>query len=185
METLFINPVLHSVKHVLSQSTQGKLEIKTGKPRVRPPFEVSEGIISGVLSMSGPDGLASTALSFSNASILEITRFMMPGMDTYDEHMLHDLAGELTNMVIGDAKRQMEDKGLHFQLSLPVRVIGPQHIIPHRANAPIIQVPFHLSDSMFYVEAVYQKLTTPLTSTGDSWTSNASGITATTTPSPT
>lgn len=159
MEIQFINPVLHSVKQVLSQSTRDKVQIiKAGKPQLRTAHEPSQSAVSGIMSMQGPDAHASVALSFSKEAILEIASYMLPEVGDSIDHIITDLAGELTNMVIGDAKRQLEAKGLQFELSLPVLVIGPEHIVAHRPQAPIIRVPFQLQHGAFYVEAVYEKL---------------------------
>ena len=99
------------------------------------------------------------ALSFDKEAILFIANKMLPDEHTTIDHMLIDLAGELANMVIGDAKRQLEDKGLRFEVSLPVMIVGEKHLIAHKSIAPVVTVPFTIDKGTFIVEAVYEERT--------------------------
>ncbi len=155
MDVTFINTVIKSVANVLEQMTQ--MEINAGKPKVKQPMEEAEGVVTGVMSMTGKDAVASVALSFSKEAALALANKMLPDEHHDIDHMVIDLVGELANMVIGDAKRQLQETGLDFSLSLPVIIYGPNHLIAHKANAPVLAVPFFIDEGCFTVEAVYEK----------------------------
>ena len=159
MDLRFINSVLYSVSRVLAMSTMEQVSLKHGAPKRRQPFEISPGVVSGVLFMSGPEANASVALSFSKEAAEGIAKIMLPdGIMSSMEHSVADLVGELTNMVIGDAKRQLEEKGVKLELSLPTLIRGESHLIAHRADAPVIIVPYESDVGPFWVEAAYQPL---------------------------
>ena len=157
MNLSFLNTVIRSVDIVLS--TMARLNLKSGKATIRPPMQESPGIVTGLISMSGRQAQASVALSFDKEAILFIANKMLPDEHTTIDHMLIDLAGELANMVIGDAKRQLEDKGLRFEVSLPVMIVGEKHLIAHKSIAPVVTVPFTIDKGTFIVEAVYEERT--------------------------
>jgi len=47
---------------------------------------------------------------------------------------LADLVGELNNIIAGAAKQILTDDGFKFEMSLPVIIIGAEHIITHKAH---------------------------------------------------
>ncbi len=155
MDLTFINTVLRSVNNVMSMA---QVKFEAGKPKIRDPMQVSCGEVTGVISISGKQARASVALTFSKEAILIIADKMLPGEHTAIDHVTIDLAGELANMVLGDAKRQLEDKGKRFTTSLPVMIYGQEQLIAHKAVAPIIVVPFQMEKGTFCVEAVYEEL---------------------------
>ena len=59
-------------------------------------------------------------------------------------------------MVMGDAKRQLEEKGLEFNMSLPIIIKGIDHLITHRAKAQFIRVPGTTPNGSFCVEVGYE-----------------------------
>ncbi len=155
MDLSFFNTVIYSVDNVLS--TMARLKLKSGKATVRPAMKESVGVVTGLISMTGRQAQASVALSFDKDAILFIANRMLPDEHTTVDHIIVDLAGELANMVIGDAKRQLEDKGFRFDVSLPIMIVGEKHLIAHKSTAPVIVVPFEMEKGVFAVEAVFEK----------------------------
>jgi len=65
---------------------------------------------------------------------------------------VHDLIGELTNIVAGGAKQSLAKKNMSFHISIPTIVVGKNHSLRHQVNIPVIAVPFTLDDDPFVLE---------------------------------
>ncbi len=157
MNVNFINPVLGSILDVLS--TMAHIEPEVGSPKRKGKHDVVHGKnITGVISMVGRRGNASIALTFSEAAILHIAKKMLPSEITTIDGIVIDLVGELANMVLGGAKRDLENRGYSFQLSLPTIIFGCDYLIAHKTNAPIIMLPFTMPEGEFVVEAGYEEV---------------------------
>ena len=157
MNVNFINPVLGSILDVLS--TMAHIEPEVGTPKRKGKRDIVHGKnITGIISMAGRRGNASIALTFSEAAILHIAKKMLPGEITAIDGMVIDLVGELANMVLGGAKRDLENRGYSFRLSLPTIILGCDYLIAHKTNAPIIMLPFTMPEGEFVVEAGYEEV---------------------------
>ena len=132
--------------------------ISVGKPQVIKNYQVACGVVTGIMTMSSDESRASIALTFTESAILSIASKMLPENHTSVNGIAGDLVGELANIVMGDAKRQLEENELIFQMSLPIIIIGREHLIAHKANAPVIRVPFSTQAGEFCVEAVFEKV---------------------------
>lgn len=128
--------------------------ISVGKPQVIKNYQVACGVVTGIMTMSSDESRASIALTYTESAILSIASKMLPENHT----SVNGIVGELANIVMGDAKRQLEENELIFQMSLPIIIIGREHLIAHKANAPVIRVPFSTQAGEFCVEAVFEKV---------------------------
>lgn len=154
MEAKFINPVLLSMVEVLS--TMAKLESTPGKPSLKKD-DMAPGVVTGIMVMEGERAKGSLAISFPKPVILEINKRMLHEDKTEIDDMVKDLTGELANMVIGGAKRRLEEIGYSFGLTLPTVVSGPDHRIEHTVNGPKILLPFTCEPGEYYVEICFEE----------------------------
>ena len=135
MDVSFVNPVIASILNVLS--TMAHLEPTYGSPKIKEKNDVVHGKnLTGLMSMVGKKATASIALTFTEAAILHIARKMLPGEFSRIDGVVMDLAGELANMALGGAKKELEEEGFLFQLSLPTIIMGNDYLIAHRTKAP-------------------------------------------------
>jgi chemotaxis protein CheX len=157
MDVHFINPVLKALTEVLS--TMARLEVKPGKIGKKEQYEpVSGKNVTGLMSMASNEATASIALTFTEPVILEIANKMLPEPKHSIDGIVIDLVGELANMVMGGAKRYLEEEGYAFNLSLPTVIMGSDYLIAHRTNAPILVMPFKTRQGDFFVEASYERI---------------------------
>ncbi len=158
MDVTIINPVISSIVNVLG--TMANLDPKPGRPRLKTRNEMVKGFhITGIISMTGTEARASIALTFSNDAILHIASNMLMTEKTVIDDMVMDVAGEMANMALGGAKNiLLEEKGIHFNLSLPAIIHGNEYLIAHKTSTPVIQLPFQVSVGEFFVEASYETL---------------------------
>lgn len=153
MEAKFINPVLSGI--VSTFNTMLQIDVKTGTPMVK-KGGFSQGNITGIMSLSGPKAKISIAMTFPEPVILRIAEKMLPPDALKTPGALADLVGELNNIITGAAKQILIDDGFEFEMSLPIIIIGAEHIITHKVSGPTIQLPISSNLGGFYVEICYQ-----------------------------
>lgn len=163
MNIEFINPFLISILDILR--TMAKLEAKPGKPGVKNDAN-ARGEITGLIGMQGSEVKGSLAVTFAKSTILGIAKNMVGDDLTEIDESIHDMVGEITNMVCGGAKQPLSDKGYDFEMATPSIVAGENHIIEHLSNGPKIMLPFTTEFGEFYVEICFEPTATAAAKTG-------------------
>jgi chemotaxis protein CheX len=155
MQAEFINPMLASVVNVLK--TMAGIEPQPGKPFLKRRPDLSQGDVTGVVGLTGPVQ-GSLAVSFSESAIVYIVTQMLGEVCTEINGDVQDAVGELSNMISGDARRALADKGYTFQGALPTVISGRRHEITHALSGPAIVMPFRLGEhGTFFVEVCFEQ----------------------------
>jgi len=124
MNVKFINPFLEGTISVLK--TMAFVEPRPGKPYLKKD-SLAKGDISGIIGLTG-SAAGSLALSFSEGAILKIVSNML-GEDIKSMNGdIKDAVGEITNMISGVARKNLEAEGFLFRQLFP-RLL-PGKIIP-------------------------------------------------------
>ena len=63
-----------------------------------------------------------------------------------------DAVGEITNMVSGVSRKELESIGLTVLAAIPTVVTGKGHSITHVLGGPSIVIPFETDDGSFVVD---------------------------------
>lgn len=153
MDATYINPALNAIVNVMAkmahlQPEKDQVSIKRNS--------ISLGDVSSVISMQGESGKGSVAVSFPDNVIRVIAhRMLPPGMELNDE-ILHDLTGEMANMIAGGMKGELESVGLKYNISLPQIIHGSPHSIVHDCKTPIILLSFITEVGPFFVEITFK-----------------------------
>lgn len=153
MNVEFINPFLSAVSNVLK--TMAFTEPQPGKPFLKKEDKPSQGDITGILGLTGPVN-GSIAVSFSEGAILAIVSSMFGEQFKAINREVRDAVGELTNMICGDARRMLQEKGYLFRASLPTIIDGKNHKISHSHKGPVLVIPFTINSDYFFVEACFE-----------------------------
>ena len=130
--SLDINPFLAGTLEVLNK--MARIDAVPGKPRVKTD-DAASGDVSGIIGITG-DALGSLALSFSEACIRQIVANMLNEQFDGVTQEIIDATGELTNMISGASRTQMEKMGLSVYAAIPTVVHGRQHTISHILKSP-------------------------------------------------
>jgi len=152
MKADIINPFLSSVANVLT--TMAMLEVSPGKPSIKND-NISRGDISGIIGMTTDTINGSMAITFPEKVVFEIVNRMLGEQVTDINETVTDLVGELTNMVVGGAKGQLEDSGYDIGMATPVVVTGKDHEVIHKGQGQNILMPFNSEPGAFYVEVCF------------------------------
>ena len=108
-------------------------------------------------SITGMIGLAGThkgvlAVHFPNKVAMEVTSsFLGMEVDTINEDV-QDAVGEIANMLGGNLKTILSDRGKDIQLSLPSTISGDEYNFSSQADVEQIILPFQAPAGIFYVE---------------------------------
>jgi len=148
MDVRFINPFLNGTVQVLK--TMAFVEPKAGKPFLKKD-SLARGDISGIIGLTGA-ARGSLALSFSESCILKIVSNMLGEEIKTLNGDIKDAVGEITNMVSGAARKELETLGFNITAAIPTVVSGKDHSISHVLGGPSIIIPFEIPQGPFVVD---------------------------------
>ena len=153
MDVRFINAFLDGTISVLK--TMAFVEPKPGKPYLKKD-SLASGDVSGIIGLTG-SATGSMALSFSEGSILKIVSNMLGEEIKEINGDITDAVGEITNMVSGSARKELETLGLNILAAIPTVVSGKSHSIKHVLGGPSIIIPFEIEEGPFVVDICISK----------------------------
>lgn len=156
LDTQFINPFLDATVKVLQiqaqvKCTPGQIRLKKGAEK---EYKYD---VSGVIGIISPNFEGSVVIAFKEATFLKIISNMLG--ETYTEltSEIADGAGELTNMIFGQAKTVLNELGYGINMAIPTVISGRDHSTNSLTSGPVIVVPFESSAGPFYVEICLSK----------------------------
>ncbi|MDR2550779.1 MAG: chemotaxis protein CheX [Desulfobulbus sp.] len=113
-------------------------------------------------SITGMVGLAGThkgilAVHLPNEVALAVTSNFL-GVDVGEiNEDVQDAIGEIANMLGGNLKTILSDRGRDIQLSLPSTIFGDEYAFSSQAESDQIILPFQSPNGMFYVEVELER----------------------------
>jgi chemotaxis protein CheX len=148
MDVRFVNAFLEGTITVLK--TMAFIEPRPGKPYLKQD-NMAVGDISGIIGLTG-SARGSLALSFSERCILRVVSNMLGEEITNLNPEIQDAVGEITNMISGAARKNLEAKGFNITAAIPTVVFGKGHSIIHVMGGPSIIIPFATDHGPFVVD---------------------------------
>jgi chemotaxis protein CheX len=148
MDVKFINPFLNGTQEVLKK--MAFMDAVPGKPYLKKE-ETASGDVSGIIGITG-DATGSLALSFSEKCICKIVSNMLGEEHPEVTKEILDAVGELTNMVSGASRTQLEKMGMAVYAAIPTVVHGQGHTITHILKSPSLVIPFSTAAGPFFID---------------------------------
>ena len=155
LDTNFVNPFLTAALHVLK--VQASVEAQAGKIYVKKQNETLLGDVSGVIGIVSDAFEGSVVISFPEQTFLSVMSGMLGETYTVVNKEILDGAGEITNMIFGQAKIVLNEQGYGIKSALPSVVSGRNHSVSGMTKGPIVVVPFTSSAGEFFVEICLSK----------------------------
>jgi len=112
---------------------------------------LAKGDISGIIGLTG-SATGSLAVSFSESAIIKIVSNMLGENIKSMDSDIKDAVGEITNMISGVARKNLEADGFYIQAAIPTVVSGKNHSIAHVMGGPSLIIPFEIDDGSFVVD---------------------------------
>lgn len=130
-----------AVPEVFSTMLEMKARPEESDQPVAQPISI-DGVCGGVSFTGAMTGVLYLNLSDQTAKVS--TNKVLGGSCLIDDDAVNDVVGELTNMITGNLKSKMADKGFSCRLSIPTVMRGHDvHLEAKEANLAIRNV-FHL-----------------------------------------
>lgn len=121
------------------------------------PYEIGEGMVSLVGDVSGVIGMAQSNLEGTLMLCLtyETVRDILPQVVGKHISITHEMAvdavSEITNMVFGQIKNNLGQRGYQLKLGIPCVVSGKGHFVSQFHRGRYMIVPFHIDGQLFQV----------------------------------
>lgn len=156
----FSKPFIDAAKNVFETMVFTKLE--PGKPQIK-KGNLSRGDVSAVLGLSGTLNRgtgektyrAMLVISFPYSTYLKVASAML--MDNFTEfnEEIRDVGGEICNMIMGNAKRDLSGLGYTTNMAIPSIIEGPNHSIKYPENTTVVLIPINSAHGEMYLELCY------------------------------
>ncbi len=118
----------------------------------KPPYlkdqNTANGDVSGVIGLTG-DSSGSLSVSFPEKTILVIVSNMFGERMSQVDDEIKDAVGEITNMISGQARQELEGMGMSLESAIPTVISGKDHTIKHITTYPILAITFSLDEGEF------------------------------------
>lgn len=150
LDTNFINPFLAATMHVLK--VQASVDALPGKIYLKQNGEHLLGDVSGVIGIVSDSFNGSVVISFPEKTFLSVMSGMLGEEFTALNQDMLDGAGEITNMIFGQAKVTLNDQGYGIKTALPSVISGKNHSLHGVTKGPSVVVPFTSKSGDFFVE---------------------------------
>lgn len=146
MNVKYVNPFI--VATLVTFETMLDVKLKPGKPELKTDTCPSHDI-SGIIGISG-DATGSIALSYPRIVALKTVSRFLDGDFKIVDYNVTDAIGELTNIIAGSAKKDLQ--GLNVAISLPNVIIGRNHHLVGPKDAQNIIVPMTSDLGLIHLE---------------------------------
>lgn len=156
----FSKPFIDAAKNVFETMVYTKLD--TGKPIIK-EGNVSKGDVSSVLGLSGEyekgeqplPYKAMLVIAFPYSTYIKAASAML--MEEYTEYNaeIADVGGEICNMIMGNAKRDLKQLGYTTNMAIPSMVEGKDHSIHYPQKTLVVQIPINTSHGPMFMEICY------------------------------
>lgn len=148
----------------ITQAVCGAMQTTFGVKITPGQFEVGTGMVSLVGDVSGVIGLVQDELEGTMTICLtfETVKDILPRVIGNSISVTHemtvDAVGEITNMIFGQIKTELNNRGYGLKLGIPSVVTGRGHFVSQFHRGQYMIIPFYLEGQLFQVHiAVYHK----------------------------
>jgi chemotaxis protein CheX len=120
-------------------------------------FEVGEGMVSLIGDVSGVIGLVQDQLegTMTLCMTFETVKNLLPQIVGHTVSVTHemtvDAVGEITNMIFGQIKSELNRRGYGLKLGIPSVVTGRGHFVSQFHRGKYMIIPFYLDGQLFQV----------------------------------
>lgn len=149
MDIVMINALLESLYTIFS--TMVNVKINPGVP-IPKKGNLSQGEVTGLIGMKAEGASGSVALTLTLPAVRKISLRLFGEEVVSINKEAQDLAGELTNMLVGGAKRILSEKGHEFDMQTPQLLTGKDHQIVHFTSGQTVLLPIEMEQDEFYLE---------------------------------
>lgn len=136
-------------------STMAFVKPLAGKPYIKEDNK-SLTEVSGTLGITGINNKTKGCMTigFTKGAIIKIITNMLGEIHAEINADVCDAVGEITNMISGQARKQLSLHGQSFEASLPTIIVGKDQEIHHLRLSSVI-IPFKIDEEKFFVDICF------------------------------
>jgi chemotaxis protein CheX len=153
MDVKIINPFINATLNVLE--TMAFVKSEAGKPYLKKD-DIARGDVSGVIGITGETN-GTIYVTFDESCILKIVSNMFGDEMKEINNEITDAVGELTNMISGQARKELEEIGKVFHGAIPSVITGKNHKLIPMTKGPKMAIPFKTDSGNFTVEVAFER----------------------------
>jgi chemotaxis protein CheX len=153
MDANIINPFINATLNILE--TMAFIKSEAGKPYLKKDA-VAQGDVSGVVGFTGETN-GTVSVTFDELCILKIVSNMFGEEMKEINNEISDAVGELTNMISGQARKELSEIGKVFQGAIPTVITGKSHKLESMTKGPKIAIPFKTDFGSFTIEVCLEE----------------------------
>lgn len=155
MKVEYINPFVKAV--LLVFSTMLNCTLKRGQPYKKVNFQPMHEV-TGIIGLSGK-AKGTVVLSLDREAAMRATEVLLGERPFCINADVTDAVGELTNIIAGNAKAELEQFAM--SVSLPTVITGKGHCLDFPKATPAISIPFDCEWGSVLVEVGLVELQQP------------------------
>ena len=156
----FSRPFVDACKNIFSTMVMCTLEAQ--RPTIKSDSK-SRGDITAVIGLSGElekagkktPYRAMLVISFPYETYFKVASAMLGETYTSYHPDIHDLGGEVVNMIMGNAKRDLKTLGYTSNMAIPSLIEGQGHSIKYPTGTTVVLIPFECVHGPLYMELCY------------------------------
>jgi len=138
MDVKYINPFITATGTVFK--TMLNLQTSIDKPFLKND-KVTTGDVTGVIGLAG-DRSGSVCVSFTENGAKLVYKTLMGDECAEVSPEVVDAIGELTNIIAGQARKELEHAGVNLKASIPTIVVGKGLELHMLSDSPMVSLPF-------------------------------------------
>lgn len=143
------------VKEITNGVDQTLTQMLGIKPQALPPQEMTEcrleGDVSGLISVVGQDVNGVLLLTFPKDTICAFLEKIYRKKIEAQSPSVKSGVGELTNVVFGVLKTNLNKQGYGLKMAIPSVILGDQHTVISIGEGPHLMLPFATDKGNFSV----------------------------------
>jgi chemotaxis protein CheX len=149
----FVEPIRLNVCAVIETMGQVQLHMNSQNIGSCASHASAQGDISGVIAVSDLKMTGTMAVIFEKNLILKIFSNILGGETVSNiDPDVRDAVMEMTNVIFGNAKRDVNKLGFDIQPALPSVVEGPAHKIHHNQKGECLSLSFDSDWGRMFIE---------------------------------
>ncbi|MEO5668631.1 MAG: chemotaxis protein CheX [Bdellovibrionota bacterium] len=153
----FVNPIVGAVVDVIG--TMSQIQLERGPPSVLDKDSAkTRGDVTGMISVNSENFSGSLAIVFKQKLILSIYKNMMSEEKTLIDDDVKDCVMEITNIVFGNARRDLNLIGHSIKPARPTVISGTDHEVTHSSQGFCLHLPFKAVQGEMIVELLVTML---------------------------
>lgn len=160
---VFARPFIEAMKNVFETMVFTKVEAK--KPEIKKD-NLSRGDVSSMIGMNGileKDGKniefkGMLVISWPESTYIKTASAMlMEDFKEYNEEIA-DTGAEIINMIMGNAKRDLNGLGYKLEMAIPSMIGGKDHTIKYPNGVKTVLIPLSCAHGEFFMEICFREV---------------------------